>query len=86
MADEAIHPPAHATLSPEMDAWLKRHGSPADCPHCREPLRECLCDLADASECSMCDGSGQIDGYEDDPNWYAPGEMKTCPQCGGSGQ
>lgn len=33
----------------------------------------------------MCDGTGQIDAYEDDPNWYQPGEMKPCPQCGGAG-
>jgi hypothetical protein len=36
--------------------------------------------------CGMCDGSGKIDAHEDDPNGYPPGELKTCPQCGGSGK
>ena len=61
-------------------------GSAGSCPDCREEWHQCLCELANASECGMCDGSGLIDGYDDDPNWYAPGEMKTCPQCGGAGQ
>ena len=39
----------------------------------------------DVGSCGMCDGTGLIDGYDDDPNWYAPGETKPCPQCGGTG-
>jgi hypothetical protein len=36
-------------------------------------------------ECFYCGGEGWIDGYEDDPLWYAPGEMDRCSSCGGSG-
>jgi hypothetical protein len=68
-------------------------------PHCRcDRDRPCagvlaggLCDdIRDSDDdggvCGMCDGSGKIDAYEDDPNWYHPGEMKPCPQCGGTGK
>lgn len=64
-------------------------GSPV-CVRCKNEPHQCLCDLAASWEesgcCGMCDGSGVIDGYEDDPNWYQPGETKPCPQCGGTGQ
>ena len=36
-------------------------------------------------ECNACGGEGGHDGYEEDPNWYQPGEMTTCCQCNGSG-
>ena len=36
-------------------------------------------------ECNACGGEGGHDGYEEDPNWYQPGEMTTCCQCGGTG-
>lgn len=36
-------------------------------------------------ECSACDGEGGTDGYEQDPNWYHPGEIAQCSACGGSG-
>lgn len=35
--------------------------------------------------CGACDGTGSVDGYEQDPNWYHPGELAPCPWCGGSG-
>jgi len=47
--------------------------------------------------CALCNGEmewvecgagcedGYFDGYEDDPLWYHPGEMKPCYQCGGHG-
>lgn len=60
------------------------------CPDCGNAPHQCMCELAESWEdsgcCGMCDGSGVIDGYEDDPNWYQPGEMKPCPQCGGTGK
>lgn len=63
--------------------------SSAICTRCNQKPHQCLCELASSWEdsgcCGMCDGSGVIDGYEDDPNWYEPGETKPCPQCGGSG-
>src|ERR1700722_13538017 len=37
------------------------------------------------TECNACGGEGGHDGYEEDPNWYQPGEMTTCCQCNGSG-
>ena len=36
-------------------------------------------------DCAFCGGDGWIDGYEDDPLWYLPGEMERCASCGGSG-
>lgn len=36
-------------------------------------------------ECAACGGEGGQDGYEEDPNWYQPGEMAPCPQCNCSG-
>lgn len=64
-------------------------GHPNRCEKCEQERHQCICDLAasweDSGCCGMCDGTGQIDAYEDDPNWYQPGEMKPCPQCGGAG-
>lgn len=37
------------------------------------------------TECNACVGEGGHDGYEEDPNWYHPGEMTQCCQCGGNG-
>jgi hypothetical protein len=28
---------------------------------------------------------GYFDGYEEDPNWYHPGELVSCHECGGEG-
>lgn len=28
---------------------------------------------------------GYYDAYEDDPNFYDPGDMKRCPECNGKG-
>lgn len=50
-----------------------------NCPKCNETpvaTRPCL-NLG-------CD-DGLIDGYEDDPLWYQPGEYETCSECGGVG-
>lgn len=45
-----------------------------------------LCDTEmDWEDCSACGGDGYFDGYEEDPNWYAPGEEVPCSQCGGKG-
>jgi hypothetical protein len=45
-----------------------------------------LCDYEmDWEDCGFCGGDAEFDGYEEDPNWYAPGEMVPCSQCGGSG-
>lgn len=65
-------------------------GSALTCYRCNNEHHQCVCpELAETWEdsgcCGMCDGSGVIDGYEDDPNWYHPGETKPCPQCGGTG-
>lgn len=35
--------------------------------------------------CGGCDGGGGHDGYDEDPNWYQPGEIAPCPQCGARG-
>jgi hypothetical protein len=37
-------------------------------------------------DCWHCGGDGYIDGYEDDPIFYAPNEMIRCGSCNGSGQ
>jgi hypothetical protein len=37
------------------------------------------------NDCWHCGGDGFIDGYEDDPLWYAPGELERCASCNGSG-
>jgi len=45
-----------------------------------------LCDTEmDWEDCSACGGDGFFDGYEEDPNWYQPGEEVPCSQCGGRG-
>jgi DnaJ-class molecular chaperone len=36
--------------------------------------------------CGMCNGYGFIDGYDEEPTWYKPGEMICCPECGGTGE
>ena len=40
----------------------------------------------DDGDCAFCGGDGWIDGYEDDPLWYEPGEMARCASCNGSGR
>jgi DnaJ-class molecular chaperone len=47
------------------------------CSECHNPLEWLGCD--------QCDGEGEVDGYEDDPLWYSPGEMEVCSACCGSG-
>lgn len=37
-------------------------------------------------DCAFCGGDGWIDGFEDDPLWFEPGEMERCASCGGSGR
>lgn len=37
-------------------------------------------------DCFHCGGDGYIDGYEDDPMWFEPGEMERCSSCNGSGR
>lgn len=37
-------------------------------------------------DCWHCGGDGCIDGYEDDPLWFEPGEMERCSSCYGSGR
>lgn len=62
-----------------------------DCQCCGNAFHQCICSCVfddvdyELGGCGMCDGAGSIDGYEDDPNWYEPGEVKPCPQCGGTG-
>jgi hypothetical protein len=36
-------------------------------------------------DCGFCGGDGWVDGYEEDPLWFAPGELERCASCGGSG-
>jgi hypothetical protein len=38
------------------------------------------------SDCWHCGGDGFVDGYEEDPIFFAPGEMEPCLSCGGSGR
>lgn len=38
------------------------------------------------SNCYWCGGDGWVDGEEDDPLWYAPGELARCSSCGGTGR
>ncbi len=46
----------------------------------------CLCDEeAEWRDCDACCGDGFLDGYEDDPINFAPGEDVTCHMCGGNG-
>lgn len=44
----------------------------------------CDCEM-EWEECGACGGDGYFDGYEEDPNWYPPGEDVPCSQCGGQG-
>lgn len=37
-------------------------------------------------DCLFCGGDGWLDGYDEDPLWYEPGEMERCASCGGSGK
>ena len=47
------------------------------CSYCRHEV--------EWEPCYLCNGEGGHDGYEEDPLWYHPGEIATCPQCGGRG-
>jgi hypothetical protein len=38
------------------------------------------------ADCFYCGGDGFIDGYEDDPLWFEPGELERCSSCSGSGR
>lgn len=40
----------------------------------------------DNGDCGFCGGDGWLDGYEDDPLWFEPGEMARCASCGGTGR
>lgn len=40
----------------------------------------------DDGDCGFCGGDGWLDGYEDDPLWFEPGEMARCASCNGSGR
>ena len=44
----------------------------------------CHCEM-EWVECQAGCDDGYFDGYEDDPNWYQPGEMKQCGECCGHG-
>jgi len=46
------------------------------CPRCGQQL--------EWEECGQCD-DGWFDAYEDDPMWYAPGDVLRCDQCLGHG-
>src|SRR5205809_393046 len=37
-------------------------------------------------DCFHCGGDGWIDGYDDDPLWFSPGELTRCSSCNGSGR
>ena len=37
-------------------------------------------------DCFHCGGEGWIDGYDEDPLWFNPGELERCASCGGSGR
>lgn len=37
-------------------------------------------------DCWHCGGDGWVDGSENDPLWFAPGEFERCSSCGGSGR
>lgn len=46
----------------------------------------CLCDYEmEWEDCNECAGDGFVDCFEDDPNFYEPGETADCHQCGGKG-
>lgn len=46
----------------------------------------CECDFeCEWEECQSCGGDGGFDGYDEDPNYYHPGETITCTECGGRG-
>lgn len=44
----------------------------------------CNCEM-EWGECADCGGEGGHDGYEEDPNWYQPGEISPCGMCSGQG-
>lgn len=37
-------------------------------------------------DCFHCGGDGYVDGYNDDPLFFAPGELERCSSCYGSGR
>ena len=36
-------------------------------------------------DCGDCGGDGYVDVFEDNPQWYSPGDTEDCHQCGGNG-
>lgn len=58
----------------DADDW--REGHP--CPRCKTEMEWAECTALSCED-------GWIDGYEDDPLWYEPGEMERCSECDGKG-
>ncbi len=44
----------------------------------------CHCEM-EWEHCGDCGGEGWNDAYEDDPNYYQPGDTKPCHMCDGRG-
>ncbi len=74
----------HAPANPQCGALAVAPGSAYKTP---EGILVCaLCNAEmEWEDCSACGGDGFFDGYEEDPNWYQPGELADCCQCGGNG-
>ena len=45
---------------------------------------ECGSDMT-WEDCGACDGTGEINVYDDDPLWYDEDDTVRCNQCEGSG-
>jgi hypothetical protein len=67
----------------------------AYCENCQDELRaedfddhdpEYYDDDDSDGECWHCEGDGFVDGYEEDPIFFAPGEFERCASCGGTGR
>lgn len=64
-------------MNTNIGVGIEHHDGSVVCAYCGYEL--------EWDECSDCGGEGGHDGYEDDPNYYQPGEMVSCCVCGGEG-
>lgn len=89
----AAQPCQHRTLSEYPDgAYCRRCGAWFEMDFWEREYAEIEYDYDrydddgdDGGECFWCGGDGYVDGYEEDPIFFAPGETQRCVSCNGSG-
>ena len=80
------HMPAMLQMIGRLEARGLAYRTPYDDPYYGGAVCCLLChEELDWEPCNSCAGDGYIDGYEDDPINYDPGEDVPCHLCNGEG-